>query len=222
MATRCARSSWRGRGRVRNGSDEPSDTNCTPVSRDGLAGESGVMPPDASSCARPADQRGRARAARSGVMLSSSRRVGAGLQRLLDVRERARTRPRPAMPGGRRVERPARRLPHPAGERDVVVLHEDRVVEAHAVVAAAARGHRLLLERPQARAWSCGCRAPRTPVPRSALTRRRGRRRDARQVRRKLSAMRSPVSSARASPSSSAPPPAARRATRPRRRSARQ
>ena len=37
----------------------------------------------------------------------------------------------------------------PAGDRDVVLLDQDRVVEAHAMVAPAAGGHRALLERAQ-------------------------------------------------------------------------
>ncbi len=38
-----------------------------------------------------------------------------------------------------------------AGERDMILLDQDRVVEAHAVVTPAAGGHRRLLERAQAR-----------------------------------------------------------------------
>ena len=165
---------------------------------------SGVMPPEASSVAASPATAARPRASRP----ASCCRAAGG-------RRRPRAPPRTSAsvahststgtPGGRALERPPRRLPHPACERDVVVLHEHRVVEAHAVVAAAAGRDGLLLERAQARASSCGCRAPRRRCPRSGVDAARGERsRSRRGAARKLSATRSPVSRARASPSSSA------------------
>ena len=68
-------------------------------------------------------------------------------------------------PCGRRLERPADGLLDPARERDVVVLDQDRVEEAHPVVVTAAGRHGLLLERRAARASSCACRAPSRRCP---------------------------------------------------------
>ena len=138
---------------------EPSDTNCTPVPASSLS-VCGVMPPDASSSRPPADQRA---ASRSCVRRPCCRAAG-GRRRPPAPPRTSASEPHSTSTGdagGPPLERPAGRLPHPARERDVVVLHEDRVVEAHAVVAAAAGRDRLLLERAQARASSCACRAPR-------------------------------------------------------------
>ena len=138
-----------------------------------------MIPPDASSVARPATSSTAARSS-PGAMLSSSSRSAPGLERLLDVRER------PALDldrDARRAlrERPPRRLADAARERDVVVLDEDRVVEAHAVVAPAAGGDGPLLERAQA-----GRRLARVehldPGPAQRVHAARRQRRDAREV----------------------------------------
>ena len=81
--------------------------------------------------------------------------VGAGVERLAHLRRASRTRPRPA---GRSPGRGATASAIDAGEPQVVVLDQDAVVEAEAVVRAAAAADRVLLERAQARASSCACR----------------------------------------------------------------
>ena len=55
-----------------------------------------------------------------------------------------------------RLARAAHRLPHPAGERGMVLLDQDRVVEAHPVVGPTAGRHRRLLQRPQPRGRLAG------------------------------------------------------------------
>ena len=82
--------------------------NCTPVPATSLS-DSGVIPPDASSFARPADDLDAAAQLVGGHVVEQEA-VGAGRERLLDVRER------PALdldrtPGGRRAS--ARRVASP-------------------------------------------------------------------------------------------------------------
>ena len=102
---------------------------------------------------------------------------------------------------GRALARPSDGLPHPAGERGVVLLDQDRVVQPGAVVGAAAGGDRGLLQRPQP-----GRRLARVEDPRAgaldgsdAARASASRRPDSRC--RKLSAVRSAVRIARAEPS---------------------
>ena len=73
-------------------------------------------------------------------------------------------------PGGRVRQRAPRRLGHPARQRGVVLLDEDRVVEPAAVVHAAARQHRLLLERAQARGGLARVEDAGAPCPRPPAT----------------------------------------------------
>ena len=73
----------------------------------------------------------------------------------------------------RRADPPVRRG-DAAGRQLVVVLDHGDVVEAHALVGAAAGPDRVLLQGPQARAWSCGCPAPCALVPASASAQRAG------------------------------------------------
>ena len=124
-----------------------------------------VTPPDASSFARPA------------VIATASRiSVGGHVVEQDDLRPRralraagraCRPRPRPAV---RRLAARCDRLADAAGGRDVVVLDEDRVVEADAVVAAAAAARPRTSRARGARASSCACRGSSTPVPATAST----------------------------------------------------
>ena len=132
-------------------------------------------------------------------MLSSEDDVGAGGYGLGDLVEGVALdlddHARPARPG---PGRPPRRCRAAA---EVVVLDEDGVGQAAPVVGAPAGPDRRLLQGPEARAVSCGCR-------RIAARLRRRRRRRRRRVRvatpdrwpRKLSAVRSPVSTDRSGP----------------------
>ena len=114
-------------------------------------------------------------------------------------------RPRPrSSPDGRQGARPPDRLGDAAGDGDVVVLDQDRVVEAEAVVGAAAAAHGVFLEGAQAGRGlprvadlRAGVRRPRRPAPRS-----RWRRRE--RWQRKFSATRSAARTARAGPSTRA------------------
>ena len=135
----------------------PTEMKSTPVaatSRDVLEGdparglELGARPP---SCAPP---RPRSRSSPGPCC-----RAAAGRRRrpspsptsssvpALDLDRQVRAAPR---------GRAERASPHPARERGVVVLDQDRVVEAHPVVDAAARRHRRLLERAQPRGRLAG------------------------------------------------------------------
>ena len=69
-----------------------------------------------------------------------------------------------------------------ARDRDVVVLDQDRVVEAEAVIEAAAAAHRVFLQRAQAGRGLAGAADPRARCARSASTNARGRGRDAGQM----------------------------------------
>ena len=80
-------------------------------------------------------------------------RAAGGMRRRRERRRPRRgrgTRPRPASPGWAAAG-PGHGLSKPAGEGDVVLLDQDRVVEAHAVVHPAAGADRGLLERAQQR-----------------------------------------------------------------------
>ena len=105
------------------------------------------MPPEASETARPPIQRPR-RAISAGVMLSSRSR-SAPASSASSISARLRHSTSTGMPGRAPLQRQPRCRPHPARQRDVVVLDQDRVVQAHAVVAATPGRHRLLFERPQ-------------------------------------------------------------------------
>ena len=85
---------------------------------------------------------------------------------------------------------------------EVVVLDEHGVGERARWLVAAAGAHRRLLEGPQARAWSCGCRGPDRRVGRRgpASTKRRVRVATPERWQRKLSAVRSAVRIERSGP----------------------
>ena len=107
-----------------------------------------VTPPEASSAARPAVS-STARRRSDGRHVVEQDPVGAGGERLADLVERV------ALDLDRRSRQPAARSRSTAvrdssGEAQVVVLDEDRVVEAQPVVRAAAAAHGVLLERAQA------------------------------------------------------------------------
>ena len=123
-----------------------------------------MKPPLASSFARPPTCATAARSC-SGVMLSSRIQRRARRERLVDLVERAAF-DLEREPGARAARR-AYRLAHPAGQRGVVLLDQDRVVQTRAVVGAASGGDRGLLERPQPRASSCACRGSALRSPRS-------------------------------------------------------
>src|SRR5207237_6998447 len=76
--------------------------------------------------------------------------------------------------------RPFERRADPAGERDMVVLDQHRIVEAEAVIGAAAKAHRLFFEDAQARRRLAGA-DDLGLVARDRIDQRAGRGRDARQ-----------------------------------------
>ena len=94
------------------------------------------MPPESSTLARPAISRIHS-AASPGVRLSSRRCVGAGFERLVQFGAGAHF----DLDGQAGRTGALERRPHAAGGGDVVVLDQDGVEEAHAVVGdAAGRG----------------------------------------------------------------------------------
>ena len=95
------------------------------------------------------------------------------------------------------------RRPDPAGDRNVVVLDEHRIVEAEAVIAAASHAHRVFLQSPQARQRLARAGDARLVLP-DGIGDARGRTRDAAQMPRKFSAVRSAVSRPRAEPRTTA------------------
>ena len=159
----------------------------------------------------------------TGVMLSSSSRGAPGRERLVDLRVVAHLdRQRQVRP---RRPRAPHRLADPAGQRRVVLLDQDRVVEPGAVVDAAAVGDRRLLEPPQprrglARVEDLRRRRPRRapPRPRARSASRSptaGRGSSAPCARRSAAPARCPRRRARPRPPRATRPPA--RAARPRR-----
>ena len=176
----------------------PTEMRSTPVSA--IAGAvSGVTRPEASLIARPpiiATPRRRS----SSDMLSSSTASTLAAERLFELGERVDLDldlDEMADMGADAADR----LGDGAGDGDVVVLDEGRVVEAEAMVGAAARAHRVFLDRAQERRRLAGAddarlgvrrprptsRAVALAIPLSRLT--------------KLSATRSAVSTPRAGPS---------------------
>ena len=105
------------------------------------------MPPESSTLARPAISRIHS-AASAGVRLSSSRCV-APQSSASSSSARVRTSISIGQAGCARARSSA--LAHAAGRGDVIVLDQDGVVEAHAVIGDAAGGRRHLFQRAQAR-----------------------------------------------------------------------
>ena len=162
---------------------------------------SSVIPPDASSPTR-ADAESRAstaarRPARS-MLSSSSRSAPASSAATPPPRGRG-TRPRPA--GSEPSRARAHRLGDPARQGGVVLLDQDRVVEAHAVVVPAPGGDGGLLEGAQARGGLAGVedarararRRPRRSGGPSSRPRRGGRGSSAPCARRRAAPGRSPA-----------------------------
>ena len=125
----------------------PTEIASTPVSATSRM-VSMVMPPrrlqacaSGRRCHRPAQLGGR--------HVVEQDHVRAGVERLLAARPACRPRPRPARSGWRRRTRSDCGR-HAAGNRHVVVLDQDGVVQAGAVVGAAAAGHGVLVQRAQA------------------------------------------------------------------------
>ena len=199
----------------------PTEIRSTPVSAIPRT-VSRLTPPEASS-EGPLPVAGSRRAARPPRAGSRGPCCRAGARRR---RCRARRRPRRGRgtrPRPRRSGSPLRARVHglgeAAGEGDVVLLDQDRVVEAHAVVAPAAGEHRRLLQRRAAPASSCACRGSRAPVPATASTKRAVSVATPERWPRKLSAVRSAASSAAArAAGEERPRPGPPRATGPRRR----
>ena len=163
------------------------------------AATSRVSPPVASSSARPPTARDHLAQQRRAACCRSSRKSAPAVDRLHAPRPTVVTSTCTGTSGNARPDR-RKAARDAAGREHVVVLDHGDVVQAHPLVGAAAGPHRVLLQRAQARAWSCGCPAP------CAWCRpaRRPRRRvwvatpDIRQSR--FSAVRSAVSSARVGP----------------------
>ena len=142
-----SRGGGRGRGWARSGSARPSRRSVDHLwsSRQQLC--PGVTPPDASSSARPSTW-ATAAATCSGVMLSSSSR-GAPAASASSISAASRTSTASGRSGrAARARRTA--SPTPPASAAVVLLDQDEVVQAGAVVHAAAVGDRALLEAAQA------------------------------------------------------------------------
>ena len=101
---------------------------------------------------------------------------------------------------GRAARARSMALAHSAGGGDVVVLDQNRVVEAHAVVGDAAGGGGRLLQARAGRAWSCGYRGRGSSVPATASANWRASVATPLRRCRKFSATRSHSSSVRARP----------------------
>ena len=157
---------------------QPDEIRSTPAAA--ISGAvSRVMRPEASVTARPATI-ATARRKVGGSMLSSSTASNAVIERLGELIERIDLQlDLDEMPG--MGARPLKRRADPAGQRDVVVLDQHRVVEAEAVVGAAAQPHRLLFEDAQAGGGLAGADDLRL-VPGDRIDQRPGRGRDARQA----------------------------------------
>ena len=127
---------------------QPTEMRSTPVAA--IAGAvSGVTRPDASLIARPPII-ATARRRSSSDMLSSSTASTPRAERLLELRERVDfdlDLDQMADVGAHAPDR----LRDAAGDGDVIVLDEHRVVEAEAMIGAAAGAHRVFLERAQER-----------------------------------------------------------------------
>ena len=178
--------SWQGlqgEGKVqsaaRNGSARPSRSILPPSPRRARS-VSRVTPPLASSSARPATCATAARSCAASMLSSSSRGAPAASASSISCGLRTSTSSVPASSGAASRAR-ATACGDPAGGRDVVLLDQDRVVEARAVVDRAAGRHGRLLERPQARRGlarvehpRAGALAPRAPRARPSWPRRRG------------------------------------------------
>ena len=120
---------------------------------------SSVTPPDASSSARPSTSSTAPRR-RSRSMLSSRIRpapAASASSTSASVAHSTST----VTPAGAAGQRAPGGLPHPAGQRRVVLLDQHGVVEAAPVVGAAAGAHRLLLEVAQAGRGLAGVEDPR-------------------------------------------------------------
>ena len=147
----------------------PTEMNCTPVLATSRS-VSSVTPPLASSSARPATRRHR----RAQLRRRSCCRAGSAARR-----PPAPRRPRSSVAAldlerqlrGARP-RPPHRLAHPAGERGVVLLDQDRVVEPGAVVGRRRRRRPRPSPAPAARASSCACRGSGRRCPRRRATQR--------------------------------------------------
>ncbi len=167
------------------------------------------MSPPEASCSTPAG--GRATRRRAGRRATCCR-AASGRRPPRPPRapaRRCRTRPRPATPGNAARTGREGGCATPPAASDVVVLHQRGVRQPHPVVDAAAAAHRVLLQRAQPRAWSCGCRGLGARCP----PRRRPRRGSVATPDRwqsRLSAVRSAVSSVRTGrwPSSTTSPAA--------------
>ena len=131
-----------------------------------------VIPPEASSTARPCGATHRLGQLGDREVVEQDE-IGAERQRLLELLERVDL-DLDLGDVARRGARPLDRRADAAGEGDVVVLDQDRVVEAEAVVGAAADAHRVLLEGAQARRRLAGAgdaRAVRRDRPRQVAGR---------------------------------------------------
>ncbi len=128
---------------------QPTEIRSTPVAA--MAGAvAGLTRPDASVIARPATMAHRAWRASGGSILSSSTASTPSAERLLELAERIDLEldlDEMADTGARALQRGA----DAAGDRDMVVLDQHRIVEAEAVIGAAAGADRIFLDRAQAR-----------------------------------------------------------------------
>ena len=136
----------------------PTLMKSTPVSATART-VSSVIPPDASSSARPATSGdGLSQLVRGHVVEQQPRHARVERRAHL-VERRALHLDLHAVRRALRIASRGR-LTHPAGERGVVLLHEHGVVEPGAVARAAAGAHRLLLERAQAGRGLAGVEDP--------------------------------------------------------------
>ncbi len=187
--------SARGRAPAPNASVHPSRRSLRRCSRL-LRSVSSVTPPLASSSARPATCATAARSSATSMLSSSSRGAPAASASSISARvahlDLERRQP------GRRARAHARPPRDPAGDGDVVLLDQHRVVEPEAVVVRRRRPRPPPSPARAAPASSCACPAPARRSPRSARAARAAIVATPERCARKFSAVRSPPSSARA------------------------
>ena len=158
---------------------QPTEIRSTPVAATALT-VSTVIRPEASEIARPPITCTASRSM-AGVMLSSSTASTPASSASPSCARSSTSHSSLTMwPTARRARAIA--VAHAAGKGDVVVLDQHAVIEAEAMVDAAAGAYGVLLERAQARAWSCACRLIRAGWGRAARDQLGGRGGDPRQM----------------------------------------
>ena len=137
---------------------QPEEIRSTPVAAIGGGGLGGD-PAGGLGDGAAVDHRDRA-AQGLGVHVVEQHRIDAGVERLVELVERVDLELDLDQVAGMRRARSSAGA-HAAGQRDVVVLDQHRVVEPEAVIGAAAEPHRVLFEGAQSRRGLAGADDPR-------------------------------------------------------------